>query len=34
MKYHKEHEFLIRPQPDRDWEPARRENAAKQEEEY
>ena len=25
-KYHDEHEYVMRPQPDRDWEPAFRNN--------
>ena len=26
VKYHEQHEFLTRPQPDKDWEPAFRNN--------
>ena len=34
VKYHEQHEFLTRPQPDKDWEPAHRTNPTHQNEEY
>lgn len=35
VKYHEQHEFLTRPQPDRDWEPAfRNQNPAAYNDEY
>jgi hypothetical protein len=34
VKFHPNHDFLCRPSPDRDWEPAFRDNPAKQSEDY
>lgn len=34
VKFHPAHEFLVRPAPDRDWEPAFRDNPAKENAEY
>ena len=34
VKYHEHHEFVTRPQPDRDWEPAFRNNQMQNNEEY
>jgi len=34
VKYHKDHEFLIRPGPDKDWEPAPRDDFGKDNNEY
>ena len=34
VKYHEQHNFLTRPQPDRDWEPAHRTNPNQDNEEY
>ncbi len=33
-KYHEQHEFIMRPQPDKDWEPFFRDNPANYNEEY
>lgn len=33
-KYHEQHEFMMRPQPDKEWEPCFRENPANYNEEY
>ena len=34
VKYHEQHEFVTRPAPDRDWEPAFRNNQLQDNDEY